>query len=322
MFQKLCGESALRNVVIVTNMWGGVTTRVGEKREADLKGKDIFFKSILDKHAQMARHLNTVDSARSILRLMLNNPPLPLLIQEEIADNGKDITETSAGQELDRELLEERRKHEEEKRILEEEIQQARKDMEDRLKKEQEEEARRQEEKRRYEEEKRILEEERQQAMRDRDERRKKKLEEQAKLWEERRKHEEEMRKLEEQRQQEMRDREERLKKELEEEARKMQDEINRIKADSARMASDYQDKQRTMDAHLVEINRRAQGSLTHGAIPTDVFPILAVAGAASAVVVAGVAAGVATVAAPVVMAVGAVAVAAAVIVSKIFSWF
>jgi len=143
MFQKLCGENALRNVIIVTNMRGEVKGRVGEKREAELKGKEIFFKPILDKHAQMARHLNTVDSARSILRLMLHNPPLPLRIQEEIVDHGKDITETSAGQELDRELLEERRKHEEEKRRLEEERKQVMRDRDERLKKELEEEVKR-----------------------------------------------------------------------------------------------------------------------------------------------------------------------------------
>ena len=135
MFQELSGERTLRNVVIVTNMWGEVEGRVGEKREAELKGKDIFFKPILDKHAQMARHMNTVDTAQRILRLILHNTPLPQRIQEEIVDEGKDISETCAGQELNRELQEQIRTHKEEMRVLEEEAQQAMKDKDEEAKK-------------------------------------------------------------------------------------------------------------------------------------------------------------------------------------------
>ena len=98
MFRKLCGESTLRNVVIVTNMWGEVDPRVGEAREAELMGKDIFFKPALDKGAQIARNENTVTSARKIIRLVLDNHPLPLRIQEELVNEGKDITETCAGE--------------------------------------------------------------------------------------------------------------------------------------------------------------------------------------------------------------------------------
>jgi len=125
MFQKLCGESALQNVVIVTNMWGGVNLRVGEKRETELKGKDIFFKPVLEEGARMARHSNTVDSAQDILRLVLHNPPLPLCIQVELVDEQKDISRTSAGEELNRELNARIRKHKEEMQALEEEMDRA-----------------------------------------------------------------------------------------------------------------------------------------------------------------------------------------------------
>jgi len=135
MFQELSGEKTLRNVVIVTNMWGDIEARVGEKREAELKGKDIFFKHIIDKHAQMARHMNTVDTAQRILRLILPNTPLPQRIQEEIVDEGKDISGTGAGQELDRELQEQIRKNKEEMRVLEEEAQQAMNDKDEEAKK-------------------------------------------------------------------------------------------------------------------------------------------------------------------------------------------
>jgi hypothetical protein len=56
MFRQLCGESTLRNVVIVTNMWGEVGREVGEAREAELGSDDRFFKPVLDKGAHMLRH--------------------------------------------------------------------------------------------------------------------------------------------------------------------------------------------------------------------------------------------------------------------------
>ena len=120
MFQELCGESSLHNVVIVTNMWGEVNPQRGEKREAELMRSDIFFKPFLEGGAQMTRHEDTVHSAEAILRLILNNHPLPLRIQKEMVDESRDITETSAGRELNREMQEQIRKHKEEMRVLEE----------------------------------------------------------------------------------------------------------------------------------------------------------------------------------------------------------
>ena len=135
MFQKLSGESTLRNVVIVTNMWGDVEHRVGEEREAELKGKDKFFKPVLDQHAHLARHTNTIGSAQRVLRLILHNHPLPQRIQEEIVDQGKDIAQTSAGQELDRDLWDQIRKHSDEMCELEEEMKQALEDKDEEAKK-------------------------------------------------------------------------------------------------------------------------------------------------------------------------------------------
>ena len=134
MFQELCGERTLRNIVIVTTMWGEVDRQKAEKREVELREKDVFFKPILKKHAQMARHLNIVNSAHRILRLILHNFPLPQRIQEEIVDEGKNISETGAGGELNRELNAQIKKHKEDMRALEEEVQQAMKDKDEEAK--------------------------------------------------------------------------------------------------------------------------------------------------------------------------------------------
>ncbi|TFY83409.1 hypothetical protein EWM64_g596 [Hericium alpestre] len=125
MFRELCGESTLRNVAIVTNFWGDVALHLGEAREAELRGTDIFFKPVLDKGACMVRHSNTVNSAHDILRLLINNDPMALRIQHELVDQHLDIAETAAGAMLSRELLDQARKHQEQLLQLQAEMEEA-----------------------------------------------------------------------------------------------------------------------------------------------------------------------------------------------------
>ena len=136
MFRKLCGDNTLQNVVIVTNMWGEVDPQVGEAREAELVREDIFFKPVLEKGAQMARHKNTTPSAENIIRLVLDNHPLPLRIQTELVTEHKDISETSAGEELSQEINALIVKHQEEVRVLREEMEQAMRDKDEETKRE------------------------------------------------------------------------------------------------------------------------------------------------------------------------------------------
>jgi len=53
MFRKLCGEETLRNVLIVTTMWGIVPVPQAEAREKELASDDLLFKSVIDKGARM-----------------------------------------------------------------------------------------------------------------------------------------------------------------------------------------------------------------------------------------------------------------------------
>lgn len=135
MFRKLCGDDALKNVVIVTNMWGQVNLEVGNQREAELMREDDFFKPVLDKGARTARHENIVLSAQKIIRLILGNHPVPLRIQEELVREQKIISETSAGEELNRVIGTQIKKHQEEMRVLREEMEQAMKDKDEEVRK-------------------------------------------------------------------------------------------------------------------------------------------------------------------------------------------
>ncbi|KAF9498950.1 hypothetical protein BDN71DRAFT_257740 [Pleurotus eryngii] len=132
MFRKLCGDDSLRNVVLVTNMWGQVPVDVGEAREKELKEEDVFFKPVLDEGAQIKRHNNTLTSAHEILRSVAFKDPVPLRIQKELVDENRDITETDAGEELGRELREQARKFKEQQERLRVEMEEALKDNDER----------------------------------------------------------------------------------------------------------------------------------------------------------------------------------------------
>jgi hypothetical protein len=110
IFRELCGETSLKNVVLVTNMWGDVSHAVGEAREKELTS--IFLKPALEKGAQMVRHHNTEQSAHDVIRHIMNNHPVVLQIQRELVDEHRDIASTAAGEAVNAELAEETKQHE------------------------------------------------------------------------------------------------------------------------------------------------------------------------------------------------------------------
>ncbi|KIL67656.1 hypothetical protein M378DRAFT_159485 [Amanita muscaria Koide BX008] len=114
MFRELCGDNSLKNVVIVTNMWGEVAHQLGEAREAELASKDFFFKPVLAKGARMMRHNNTHQSAKEILQSVMENVPEAMRIQEELVDERKTISQTAAAAEAERELREQQERHKQE----------------------------------------------------------------------------------------------------------------------------------------------------------------------------------------------------------------
>ena len=110
IFRELCGETSLKNVVLVTNMWEDVSLDVGEAREKELAS--AFLKPALDKGAQMIRHRNTEGTAHDVIRQIMNNHPVVLQIQRELVDEHKDVERTAAGEAIDTELTEEIKRHE------------------------------------------------------------------------------------------------------------------------------------------------------------------------------------------------------------------
>ena len=140
MFRKLCGESTLKNVVLVTSMWGVEPQDTSEAREEELSSK--FFKSALDKGAQMVRYHNTAESAHNIIRMVMGNRPVALQIQRELVDERKDITDTAAGESINPELKKQIRQHQAELKGLRDEMAQALKEKDEEMRRKLEEQQR------------------------------------------------------------------------------------------------------------------------------------------------------------------------------------
>ena len=101
MFHKLCGEDALKDVVLVTTKWGEIRQEVGEQREKRLK--ETHWKTMIDHGSQIRRYKCSYDSAWEIVNLIRKikeKENLPIQVQKELVDPQKRITQTDTGDAL------------------------------------------------------------------------------------------------------------------------------------------------------------------------------------------------------------------------------
>jgi hypothetical protein len=103
IFTKLCGDDAMRNVILVTTKWAEVVPEAGERCEEELKA-DVW-KDMLSKGAATARFMHTCESAWEIVNLLVPKERLhALLIQQQLVDLGRSLPETAAGMTLQKQL--------------------------------------------------------------------------------------------------------------------------------------------------------------------------------------------------------------------------
>ena len=109
LFQRLCGEESLRNVILLTTRWDEVDYGLGQRREEEITSKFwntmIKLGSTRPKRlgAVSNRSLGTVDPISDVITPMLRFQPTFLQTQRELGD-GKRLIDTAAGQYIDRDL--------------------------------------------------------------------------------------------------------------------------------------------------------------------------------------------------------------------------
>jgi hypothetical protein len=95
MFKNICGEDALQNVILVTTMWDDVTLEEGNEREQGLRF--TYWKHMLALGAGMERFYDTKMSGDDIISKFGPETRRPLLMQKEMVDERKLLSETTAG---------------------------------------------------------------------------------------------------------------------------------------------------------------------------------------------------------------------------------
>lgn len=114
MFKRLCGDQNLSNVVMATCQWERVLEADGAERERQLKETPHFWGYMVDRGSQMHRHYNTRESALRLIDSLVggtaSRPKIVLDIQTQMVDEGKDLASTGAGQAVDDAISKERKR--------------------------------------------------------------------------------------------------------------------------------------------------------------------------------------------------------------------
>lgn len=107
VFRDLCGDSSLKNIVLVTTMWDEVDKAVGSDREEELRSD--FWKGMICHGSRSCRFEGTRESAWEIMDCLdlegSYQTRIPLQIQEEMVDRGLELHETTAAKTLLRFLV-------------------------------------------------------------------------------------------------------------------------------------------------------------------------------------------------------------------------
>ncbi|KAL4077619.1 hypothetical protein J3A83DRAFT_4215187, partial [Scleroderma citrinum] len=121
IFQKLCGQDSLKNVVIVTTMWDKVTQEEGLRREQELMFSDNLFKPILDGGAILMRHDGTQQSAHDVIKHLFKlESTVPQIVRELVIEK-RNLLDTEAGMELQKEVRDVLQRHQRDLQRLEDE---------------------------------------------------------------------------------------------------------------------------------------------------------------------------------------------------------
>ncbi|KAF4996999.1 hypothetical protein FGRMN_4139 [Fusarium graminum] len=128
-FRKLCGDDALKKVILASTMWDITREEDAIMREQELMDTDQFWGWMLGQGSSCHRYNNTAESARQIvLSLTGHKSEIVTDLQRQMVDKGLSLNETAAGQNLNSALQKEIKKLARVQKELEEEIKTAEKE--------------------------------------------------------------------------------------------------------------------------------------------------------------------------------------------------
>ncbi|KAJ9504306.1 hypothetical protein H2202_000362 [Exophiala xenobiotica] len=118
MFRQLCGVNNLNSVILATTHWtdengNTVPEAVGQARINELQQTEDFWGGMIAKGSRVEKHDGSAKSARRIVSNLVDRRIQAVLdIQRQLVDEHRSLDDTDAGQALQSEPLEERKKSE------------------------------------------------------------------------------------------------------------------------------------------------------------------------------------------------------------------
>jgi energy-coupling factor transporter ATP-binding protein EcfA2 len=101
LFRSLCGDDALKNVILVTTMWNKMRDEdTGEALRREDELLDNFWKPMVNKGSYVAQFDGTSDTAFALIWQLAGKEGVVLKIQKEIVDQDMEVLHTAAGQNL------------------------------------------------------------------------------------------------------------------------------------------------------------------------------------------------------------------------------
>ena len=121
IFQSLCGQEVLENVLLTTTQWANVDPAEGQAREDNLRDEGLWG-GLIRKGATVQRFNGTRESGLELIRKLMLNTRKPLHIQDQIAEQHMTLLETDAGKVLNAGLATKARRFREELESLERQL--------------------------------------------------------------------------------------------------------------------------------------------------------------------------------------------------------
>jgi len=100
MFENLCGQEALENVLLTTTQWSNIDPAEGQAREDNLRDGGLWG-GLLSRGASLQRFNGTRESGLELIQKLMSNTRKPLHIQNQIVRQHMALPQTDAGKFLD-----------------------------------------------------------------------------------------------------------------------------------------------------------------------------------------------------------------------------
>ncbi|OTA58355.1 P-loop containing nucleoside triphosphate hydrolase protein [Hypoxylon sp. EC38] len=98
LFEDLCGDNALKNVILATTMWDITNESLAEEREKQLRSKREYWGYMVDKGSQILRHKNSEQSALEVVEhIIKKNSRVVLNVQNEMVNGHQPLSKTTVG---------------------------------------------------------------------------------------------------------------------------------------------------------------------------------------------------------------------------------